>query len=485
MWISCISLALSALIAVCSASPPHEPFIPHALSHQIDLSGSVTRCQSTLVLEYIGSGLIEETFEITVSDDVYEKLSWFEVNVGKVKANGLAKVRTGLPNTNSRTQSLIIDLPPSSLAAGANVTLTINEVYTHLSVPKPRTLEQTAENQYMFWSGDLMGGLTSSRTFNEVLIRVKIPMPKVKSFSTPAEFTSLHVPGSNTIAYTSKAPISGPILASVHYEQPEPVVSFRKLERLIEVSHWGANLAVEDRIALVNDGPALKGHFARITHQLQSYMRKATAAAHVLSGLAFTLPADSHSPYVIDAVGNVSTSNFRTNSSPFKRHSGAILEIRPRYPLMGGWRYDFTMGYSVPLSSFLRTSKSGLCILSVPFITPLKDVAIDEVQVNITLPEGASSVKVEVPFPVKIEQFTHYSYLDTTGRPTISLTKTACTDRHALDVFVTYRYSRAALIQKPLVVSLAVMLIYLTGMTLRRVRWTIGAGIPLTFAKLH
>lgn len=44
-------------------------------------------------------------------------------------------------------------------------------------------------------------------------------------------------------------------IASIHYEQPEPVLSVRKLDRTVQVSHWGNHVAVEDEILLVNDGP--------------------------------------------------------------------------------------------------------------------------------------------------------------------------------------------------------------------------------------
>lgn len=44
-------------------------------------------------------------------------------------------------------------------------------------------------------------------------------------------------------------------LASIHYMHPEPMVSFRKLDRIIEVSHWGDNLAVQDNVDLFNNGP--------------------------------------------------------------------------------------------------------------------------------------------------------------------------------------------------------------------------------------
>lgn len=41
----------------------------------------------------------------------------------------------------------------------------------------------------------------------------------------------------------------------MHYQQPEAVTSIRKLDRIVEVSHWGGNLAFTDAIDLVNSGP--------------------------------------------------------------------------------------------------------------------------------------------------------------------------------------------------------------------------------------
>lgn len=43
--------------------------------------------------------------------------------------------------------------------------------------------------------------------------------------------------------------------AKVHFVHDIPVVSIVTLDRHVEVSHWGDNLATEDRIWLRNDGP--------------------------------------------------------------------------------------------------------------------------------------------------------------------------------------------------------------------------------------
>lgn len=43
---------------------------------------------------------------------------------------------------------------------------------------------------------------------------------------------------------------------TVHYQYDNPVIEVTKLERSAEVSHWGANLNIQDNIHLRNGGPA-------------------------------------------------------------------------------------------------------------------------------------------------------------------------------------------------------------------------------------
>lgn len=118
-----------------------------------------------------------------------------------------------------------------------------------------------------------------------------------------------------------------------------------------------------------------------------------------ITSLSYALPPNVHSPYFYDIVGNVSTSRFRASSPPsssgFKLPSqtkGAAyssLEIIPRYPLMGGWNYTYTVGYDAPLGDYLSQRKSGEYSLRVPFLTPVKDLSVEDATVEIRLPEGA------------------------------------------------------------------------------------------------
>ena len=103
----------------------------------------------------------------------------------------------------------------------------------------------------------------------------RAPSPQVHSYTTPenVEFTTDAVvtKSGTTITYGPYYDI--PPSASqefvdkkqkhitVHYSFDYPVLEVTKLERTAEISHWGANLNIEDKIWLHNGGP----RYARVT----------------------------------------------------------------------------------------------------------------------------------------------------------------------------------------------------------------------------
>ena len=52
----------------------------------------------------------------------------------------------------------------------------------------------------------------------------------------------------------------------VHYECNFPFVVATVVERKIEISHWGGNIAVEEYVELENKGALLKGTFSRLDY---------------------------------------------------------------------------------------------------------------------------------------------------------------------------------------------------------------------------
>ena len=140
---------------------------------------------------------------------------------------------------------------------------------------------------------------------------------------------------------------------SIHYENNSPFLRVTNLVRTIEISHWG-NIAVEETIDLFHYGAQLKGAFSRF-----EYMRKQGGASSVKS-IHTLLPPNSADVYYRDEIGNISTSNLRAPSKN-KPNDPVDIELRPRFPLFGGWRTHYTIGYNLPIYQYLFTK--GLLLL--------------------------------------------------------------------------------------------------------------------------
>lgn len=171
----------------------------------------------------------------------------------------------------------------------------------------------------------------------------------------------------------------------VRYEFTRPLTLVSRLERDVEVSHWGGNVAFEERYTLHNHAANLSEPFNRVKWAQQQYVNPQSTA---LKEMRFPLRVGALDPYFTDVIGNVSTSRFRSNARE------ANLEIKPRYPVFGGWNYPFRIGWSADLKKFLRKLDIGdTYVLNVPFLEGPKQVegvAYEDVELRIILPEGAT-----------------------------------------------------------------------------------------------
>lgn len=140
-----------------------------------------------------------------------------------------------------------------------------------------------------------------------------------------------------------------------------------------------------------------------------------------------------------------------------------LAELRPRFPLFGGWKTHFRLGYSLPLSEVLSVTGENQNVLRIPFFDRLHDdgLLILEANVKVFLPAGASDVQVQLPFDVKKEQLPNeLFYLDVVGRPVISLQKQLLVSQHAQPLTLKYKYSKLWLLQEPLLL-IAVFIAFL------------------------
>jgi oligosaccharyltransferase complex subunit alpha (ribophorin I) len=109
----------------------------------------------------------------------------------------------------------------------------------------------------------------------------------------------------------------------------------KEAQRTISVSHWG-NIQVDEHFRVENSGPKVKGRYSRIdidmNHGGQGCLRK----------LQSEYPYYIKDLYIGDYIGNISSSNAHRSASSVE------LELRPRYPICGGWQNDWNQGYSMP-----------------------------------------------------------------------------------------------------------------------------------------
>lgn len=138
----------------------------------------------------------------------------------------------------------------------------------------------------------------------------------------------------------------------------------------------------------------MKGQFSRLEHQQQAYFNR--PAGHIMRAVSLNLPPGINNVYFYDLNGNVSTSRLRIAPSVEKGQSPkqtSVLELRPRYPLMGGWNYSFTLGWDRPLREVVAYDGSdGMYTLAVPMMTLFPDCVVDDAEIKIILPEGAKYV---------------------------------------------------------------------------------------------
>merc|ERR1712176_1211062 len=182
------------------------------------------------------------------------------------------------------------------------------------------------------------------------------------------------------------------------------------------------------------------------------------------------LPSGAKNVYYIDRIGYVSTSNFRQG----KKKKNSVLEMRPRYPLYGGWKTDFVIVYDVPSAELISIDRiSRVHTLNVSFGIPFKEPVTDLLITRIALPEGAHDVKVICPYDIMMEaESKRFTYLDTMiggGRPLITFSKTNVINLHNQYFQITYVYDSTRIYYKPILVICGLFTFFAFTMTMSRI----------------
>ncbi|KAF1809426.1 oligosaccharyltransferase alpha subunit [Eremomyces bilateralis CBS 781.70] len=372
-------------------------------------------------------------------------------------------------DSESSTQYYRLTLPP--VAPKSSLTLSIT--YTLLSTlsPLPAKIPQ-ASPQHLTYS--LSAYIPSAYPTTKQRTRLRFPSTRVPDFTTVPRPATADTPEAldpdrqgPTFTYGPYPPLPAgaahPI--TVRYEFTKPIPSVSLLERDLEVSHWGGNLATEERYWLENHAAALREQFSRLEYQKEGY--STTAQSSALKEVRRPLAPGAGNPYFTDAIGNISTSRFRPGDVVAKRD--ASWELKPRFPVYGGWKYAFKIGWDADLSAYIRRIASGSdhFVLKVPFLEGLKldeGLQYKRAVVRVILPEGARDINFATAVPLANDEITiHKTFMDTLGRPTLQLTAVNIVDEwRDKDLIVTYTYPWTAGYRKPLTIAAAMISVFIT-----------------------
>lgn len=102
------------------------------------------------------------------------------------------------------------------------------------------------------------------------------------------------------------------------------------------------------------------------------------------------------------------------------------------------------------------------------------DMVVRNAKVNIILPEHSLVRQIHTPYPVSSQSDgTHSTYLDTAGRPMITLRAHNLVENHIEDIEIEYEFSKSYLGKEPLLVAGALVSLFLTVMICVRLDFTL------------
>lgn len=277
--------------------------------------------------------------------------------------------------------------------------------------------------------------------------------------SNEIERTSEFIPKIYFLLAFSKEPFV------VHVENSMPFVTIDRLERTIMVSHWGT-ISVEEQIQMTHTGAKLKGSFSR--YEFQKDGRSGQSA---LKSYKTNLPASAFGVYYRDMNGNISTSNMNVLKDYVE------LELRPRYPLFGGWKTQYTLGYYIPSFEYLFYGNDVYTLKMRAIDHVFDDMVIKEAVVKIILPEGAFEMQLKVPYEVQRHNDTiSHVYLDTFGRPTLIFSKENMVENHIEDFTLKYKFNKLMLLQESLLIIGFIFSVFVFSIICKRLDFSIGGG---------
>ncbi|XP_040060308.1 dolichyl-diphosphooligosaccharide--protein glycosyltransferase subunit 1 [Gasterosteus aculeatus] len=441
---SLILAACLLLLATAGLEVSADGLVNEEVKRTVDLGSHLAKITAEIVLSNQGNSAVH-SFLLAVEPDLAPHLAYIGASVkGDEEEDGTLELQKA--STPGQSGIFYKVQLPSSLAAGAQVKAKVEMTLSHVLKPFPTHITQ-AERQLVVFQGNHY--MYSPYPTRSQTTRVRLASKTVETY------TKLGNPSKNDeiIEYgpfRDVAPFSEDTM-KIHYENNSPFLTISSIVRTIEVSHWG-NIAVEETIDLRHTGAVLKGPFSRYDYQRQS-----DSGISSVKSFKTILPASAQDVYYRDEIGNISTSHLQVLDDSVE------VEVRPRFPLFGGWKTHYIIGYNLPSYEYLYTLGDQYALKMRLVDHVYDDQVIDSLTVKIILPEGARNIHVDTPYKIdRMPNQLHYTYLDTFGRPVLIATKNNLVEHHIQDVVVHYNFNRILMLQEPLLVVAAFYILFFT-----------------------
>ena len=215
----------------------------------IDISSQLVQITHKLKIENTGSSPAKYVL-FTLEPHLKPHLSFIGATVGKEQKPLKTSVVT-LKGDQKDAVAYRLDLP-DALVKGKPVDVEVETVLTKYLQPFPTEITQK-EKQFVKYVGNHY--LYSPYTVTKQTTKVTLASKGIESFTKLKPFSQ----SDNILTfgpYENIPPFSVSELV-IHYENNSPFLTVTKLERTIEVSHWG-NIAVEEKIEIVHTGAKMK-----------------------------------------------------------------------------------------------------------------------------------------------------------------------------------------------------------------------------------
>ncbi|EME26781.1 oligosaccharyltransferase complex subunit alpha (ribophorin I) [Galdieria sulphuraria] len=336
-------------------------------------------------------------------------------------------------------------------------TLKVTSLYMNCLKPKPRVIPKDGD-QYLYYESYVR--FYCPYEVKEQKTTINFPHSQFH-FIEQEKIPQLSFNGNKAILGPyKKVPSMDSMTFGVRFRHNTPLLTGSQVANTLKVSHWGW-LQVLESYDLENKGAESKGGFSRLDFQSNSHYYKP-----VVEDVVARLPTEARDVSYKDYVGNITSSHLRGPD----RSKGRILQLKFRYPLIGGWKNAFFIGYRVPSKKYLKSLGSNQYQLRVNIPPSIRSIVIEKYVLRVALPEGAKNIAWDysVPFAFdNVNNETMFDLLDIQGRPLLVFEKRNMvpTGMNWGSLVITYELKIWNLLEK-LLLPVVFILILLAGLSL-------------------